>query len=146
MKILSQRVTKPKTTNQPIQRDVFHCTRLFASAFRWLDTCILVKGRSSGSLAQLAEYSHGKREPWVRVPIGSRSFLDQCGFAARARSIKKCMSRCFSVVLSRFGDGSYSAGGKCQMTTKWLVSSVGKSARRVSSSLLGVVGWSEGAG
>ena len=33
-----------------------------------------VKGRPSGSVAQLAECSHGKRTPWVRVPVGPRFF------------------------------------------------------------------------
>ena len=34
------------------------------------------------------------------------TFGGQCGFAARATSIKKCMSRCSSVVPSGFGDES----------------------------------------
>ena len=71
-----------------------------------------VKGQPSGSVAQLAECSHGKREA-----LGSRlgratifsspvTFGGQCGGAASATSIKKCMSRCSSVVPSRFGDES----------------------------------------
>ena len=59
---------------------------------------IYVKGRPSGSVTELAECSHGKREA-----LGSSSgratifsflvtFGVQCGFAARAASIKQCMS------------------------------------------------------
>ena len=33
-----------------------------------------VKGRPCGSVAQLAECSHGKREALVRVPVGPRFF------------------------------------------------------------------------
>ena len=33
-----------------------------------------VKGRPCGSVAQLTECSHGKREPWVVVPVGPRFF------------------------------------------------------------------------
>ena len=50
--------------------------------------------------------------PWVRVPVGPRfvpplwHVVTQCGFSARATSIKKCMFRCSSVVPSRFGDES----------------------------------------
>ena len=72
----------------------------------------IVKGRSCGSVAQLAECSHGKREalgssPGRAVIFSSPvTFGGQCGFAARATSIKKCMSRCSSVVPSRFGDKS----------------------------------------
>ena len=48
--------------------------------------------------------------PWVLVPFGPRffsstvTFGDQFGFAARASSIRNCMSRGISVVPSRFGD------------------------------------------
>ena len=48
--------------------------------------------------------------PWVRVQVGPRFFphllhlVAQCGFMARATSIKKCMFCCSSVVLSRFRD------------------------------------------
>ena len=47
-----------------------------------------VKGRPCGSVAQLAVCSHGKRQPWFRVPVGPRFFpplwhlVAQCGFAA----------------------------------------------------------------
>ena len=76
-----------------------------------------VKGRPCGSVAQLAECSHGKREALGSSPGRATIFppllhlVAQCGFAARATSIKKCMSRCSSVVPSRFGDKSNSAGG-----------------------------------
>ena len=51
-------------------------------------------------------------KPWVRVPVGPRFFSSpmtfggQCGFEARATSIKKCMFHYSSVVPSRFGDES----------------------------------------
>ena len=50
-------------------------------------------------------------QPWIRGPVGPRFFLPcECGFAARATSIKAFMSRCSSVIPSRFGDESYLAG------------------------------------
>ena len=68
-----------------------------------------VKGRP---LAQQLSCLTDSERPWVRVPVGPRFFpsllhlVAQCGFAARATSIKKCMFRCSSVVPSRFGDES----------------------------------------
>ena len=68
-----------------------------------------IKGRP---LAQELSCLTDSERPWVRVPVGPRFFLPlwhlvaQCGFAARATSIKMCMSRCSSVVPSRFGDES----------------------------------------
>ena len=65
-----------------------------------------VKGRPCGSVAQLAECSHGKREALGSSPGRATIFSSpvtfggQCGFAARATSIKMCMSRCSSVVPS----------------------------------------------
>ena len=67
---------------------------------------IYVKGRPCGSVAQLAECSHGKREALGSSPGRATIFSSpvtfggQCGFVARATSIKMCMSRCSSVVPS----------------------------------------------
>ena len=38
--------------------------------------------------------------------------MAQCGLGARATSIKKCLSRCSSVVPSRFRDESYLKQGE----------------------------------
>ena len=59
-----------------------------------------VKGRPSGSEAQLTECSHCKREDLRSNPDRATIFSSpvtfggQCGFAARATSIKRCMPRC----------------------------------------------------
>ena len=71
-----------------------------------------VKGRPSGSVAQLAECSHGKREALGSSPGRATIFSSpvtfggSVWFAARATSIKRCMSRCSAVVPSGFGDES----------------------------------------
>ena len=81
------------------------------------DVDVYAKGRPCGSVAQSAECSHGEREAlgsspgWATIFPPLLHLVAQCGFAARATSIKKCMSRCSSVVPSRFGDKSNSAGG-----------------------------------
>ena len=73
---------------------------------------ISVKGRPSGSVPQLAECPHGKRQALClspgRASIFSSlvTFMAQCGFTARAMSIKRCMPRCSSLVPSRFWDES----------------------------------------
>ena len=71
-----------------------------------------VKGRPCGSVAQLAEYSHGKREALGSSPGRATIFSSPVTFSGsvwvrgRATSIKMCMSHCSSVVPSRFGDES----------------------------------------
>ena len=77
-----------------------------------MDGC--VKGRPCGLVAQFAECSHGKREALGSSPGRATIFSSPVtfggqwggGVAARATSIKTCMSHCSSVFPSRFGDKS----------------------------------------
>ena len=69
-----------------------------------------VKGRPCGSVAQLAECSHGKREALGSSPGRATIFYLPCEIwwlsVDSQLGQRKCMFRCSTVVPSRFGDES----------------------------------------